>query len=110
LPEGFCFVPRAPFSMIAPGPGEGLGLLATATVGEGGWVDLPEPIIVRAGEAVVAVPKPAQDWERQAALGPWGPPFRSAGAFGGSLRRRTSRRTCYFPLLRYGCVCAATLL
>jgi hypothetical protein len=24
-------------------------------VGEGGWVDLPEPIIVRAGEAFVAV-------------------------------------------------------
>jgi hypothetical protein len=33
-----------------------LGLLATAIVGEGGWVDLPEPIIVRAGEAFVAVP------------------------------------------------------
>ena len=36
---------------IDPGTGERLGLLATATVGEGGWVDLPEPIIVRAGEA-----------------------------------------------------------
>src|SRR5947209_8800741 len=36
--------------------GERLGLLATATVGDGGWVDLPEPIIVRAGEAFVAVP------------------------------------------------------
>jgi hypothetical protein len=36
-----------------------LGLLATATVGEGGWVDLLEPIIVRAGEAFVAVPEPA---------------------------------------------------
>ena len=39
--------------------GERLGLLATATVGDGGWVDLPEPIIVRAGEGFVAVPKPA---------------------------------------------------
>ena len=39
-----------------PGTGERLGLLATATVGEGGWVDLPEPIIVRAGEGFVAVP------------------------------------------------------
>ena len=40
---------------IDPGTGERLGLLATATVGEGGWVDLQEPIIVRAGEAFVAV-------------------------------------------------------
>ena len=42
---------------IDPDSGERLGLLATATVGEGGWVDLPEPIIVRAGEAFVAVPE-----------------------------------------------------
>ena len=41
---------------IDPGSGERLGLLATATVGEGGWVDFREPIIVRAGEAFVAVP------------------------------------------------------
>jgi hypothetical protein len=41
---------------IDPSTGERLGLLATATVGEGGWVDLTEPIIVRAGEAFVAVP------------------------------------------------------
>ena len=40
---------------IDPGTGERLGLLATATVGEGGWVELAEPIIVRAGEAFVAV-------------------------------------------------------
>ena len=33
------------------------GLLTTATVGDGGWVDLPEPIIVRAGEGFVAVPE-----------------------------------------------------
>jgi hypothetical protein len=30
-------------------------LLATATVGEGGWVDLMEPIIMRACETFVAV-------------------------------------------------------
>jgi len=36
---------------------ERLGRIATATVGEGGWVDLPEPIIVRAGEGFVAVPE-----------------------------------------------------
>jgi hypothetical protein len=34
---------------INPNTGERLGLLATATVGDGGWVDLTEPIIVRAG-------------------------------------------------------------
>jgi hypothetical protein len=35
-----------------------LGLLATATVGEGGWVNLSEPIVVRAGGAFIAVPGP----------------------------------------------------
>ena len=43
---------------IDPGTGERLGV-ATATVGEGGWVDLSEPIIVRAGEAFIAVPEQA---------------------------------------------------
>ena len=43
---------------IDPGTGERLGLLTTATVGDGGWVDLTEPIIVRAGEEFVAVPEP----------------------------------------------------
>jgi hypothetical protein len=33
-----------------------LELLATAIVGEGGWVNLTEPIIVRAGEGFVVVP------------------------------------------------------
>ena len=42
---------------IDPGTGECRCLLATATVGEGGWVDLPEPIIVRAGEAFIVVPE-----------------------------------------------------
>ena len=42
---------------IDPGTGERLGLLATATVGEEGWVDLTEPSIVRAGEAFIAVPE-----------------------------------------------------
>jgi hypothetical protein len=42
---------------IDPGTGERLGLLAIATVGNGGWVDLGEPIIVRAGEAFIAVPE-----------------------------------------------------
>ncbi len=46
---------------LAPDSGERLGLLARATVGEGGWVDLVEPIIVRAGEAFVAVPEQEGD-------------------------------------------------
>jgi hypothetical protein len=45
---------------IDSGTGERLGLVAMATVGEGGWVDLTEPIIVRAGEAFVAVPGPEE--------------------------------------------------
>jgi len=44
--------------MIDPGTGERLGLLATASVGDDGWVGLAEPIIVRAGEAFIAVPDP----------------------------------------------------
>jgi hypothetical protein len=35
--------------------GERLGLLATASVGEGGWVDLTEPIIVRTGDVFIAL-------------------------------------------------------
>jgi hypothetical protein len=48
---------RVSVFQIDPGTGERLGLMATTTVGEGGWVDLLEPIIVRAGEAFVAVPE-----------------------------------------------------
>ena len=43
---------------IDPGTGERLGLLASATVGEGGWVELAEPIVVRAGDAFIVVPDP----------------------------------------------------
>jgi len=42
-----------------PTTGEHLGLLTTSMVSEGGWVDLGEPIIVRAGEAFIVVPQPA---------------------------------------------------
>lgn len=41
---------------IDPGTGDRLGLLATATVGNGFWVNLPDPILMRAGEAFVAMP------------------------------------------------------
>jgi hypothetical protein len=44
---------------IDTGTGERLNLLATATVGDGGWVDLAEPIRVRSGDAFVAVPETA---------------------------------------------------
>lgn len=37
--------------------GEIWDLTATGIVGEDGWVDLPEPIIVRAGDVLLAVPK-----------------------------------------------------
>jgi hypothetical protein len=40
---------------IEPASGERLGLLTTAVVGDSGWVDLSEPIIVRVGDAFVAV-------------------------------------------------------
>ena len=43
---------------IGPGTGERLGLLATAAVGEGGWVDLAKPILVKTGEAFIALPEP----------------------------------------------------
>ena len=42
---------------IDPITGERLSRLATASVGECGWVDLPQPIIVRAGDAFIAVPE-----------------------------------------------------
>jgi hypothetical protein len=40
---------------LDPTTGERLGLIATAVAGDGGWVELPEPIVVRAGEGFVAV-------------------------------------------------------
>ena len=54
--EGIEVGRRVSVFKISPGTGERLGLLATATVGEGGWVELSEPIIVRAGDAFVVVP------------------------------------------------------
>ena len=44
---------------IDPATGVRLGLLTTGVAGDGGWVDVKEPIIVRAGDAFVAVPKEA---------------------------------------------------
>jgi hypothetical protein len=36
---------------------ERLGLLAVANVGEDGWVELPEAIVVQAGECFIAEPE-----------------------------------------------------
>jgi hypothetical protein len=46
---------RVSIFALGAGDSERRGLLATAVVGEAGWVDLREPIIVRAGEGFVAV-------------------------------------------------------
>lgn len=58
--EGVEVGQRVSVFKIAPATSERLGLLATATVDEGGWVDLQQPIIVRAGEAFIAVPERKQ--------------------------------------------------
>ena len=55
--EGVEIGRRVAVFKIDPATGERLGLMMTARVGEGGWVDLPEPITVRAGEAFIAVPE-----------------------------------------------------
>jgi uncharacterized protein len=47
---------RVSIIKIDPATGERQGVLAMAIVGDGGWVDFREPIIVRAGEAFIAVP------------------------------------------------------
>ena len=57
--EGIEVERRVSVFRINPGTGERLGLLATATVGEGGWVELTEPIMVQAGDAFIAVPEKA---------------------------------------------------
>ena len=48
---------RVSVFQIDSATGERLGLLATAIVGDDGWVELREPIIVRAGETFIAVPE-----------------------------------------------------
>ncbi|WP_439621544.1 hypothetical protein [Gemmata sp.] len=41
---------------LDPATGEPAEWLADAVAGEGGWVDLAEPLVVRAGGGFVAVP------------------------------------------------------
>ena len=49
--------PGTPVSVFAidPATGERRGLIAAAVAGDGGWVDLTEPLVVRAGGGFVAV-------------------------------------------------------
>jgi hypothetical protein len=54
--EGIAVGRRVAIFRIDPGTGERQNLLATATAGEEGWVDLAEPLMIRAGEAFIAVP------------------------------------------------------
>jgi len=59
--EGIPAGRRVEVFKIDPTTGERLSLLVTAAVGDGGWVDLPVPVIVKAGDAFVAVPEPAPE-------------------------------------------------
>lgn len=56
--EGVAPGRRVSVYRLDPVTGERLGPLGDAVTGEGGWVDLPVPIVVRAGEAFIAVPHP----------------------------------------------------
>jgi hypothetical protein len=55
-PEGVGAGRRVDVFRIDPATGERLVLLTTGTTDDGGWVDVKEPIIVRAGDAFIAVP------------------------------------------------------
>jgi hypothetical protein len=57
--EGVAPGRRVSVFRIDPDSGERLELLVIATTGADGWVDLPEPLIVRAGATFVAVPDSA---------------------------------------------------
>lgn len=54
--EGVAVGVRVAVFRIDPATGARLGLLTTGVAGAGGWVDVAEPILVRAGDAFVAVP------------------------------------------------------
>ena len=68
--EGVEFGCRVLVFKIEPGTGERLGNLATATVGESGWVDLGEPLVVRAGEAFIALSEPDTTQGKRVSFGP----------------------------------------
>jgi hypothetical protein len=55
--EGIGIGVRVDVFRIDPANGRWLGLLTTGVTGDGGWVDLSPSIVVRAGDAFVAVPE-----------------------------------------------------
>lgn len=55
--EGIKAGRRVSMFKIDNATGERMSLLTTAIAGEGGWVELPEPIIVLAGDELVALPE-----------------------------------------------------
>jgi hypothetical protein len=55
--EGVEVSERVSVFKIHSNTGKRVSLLTTAIVGQGGWVDLSEPIIVKAGDAFVAICK-----------------------------------------------------
>jgi hypothetical protein len=54
--EGIGAGRRVDVYRIDPVTGERLGLLTTGVAGDGGWVVVMDPVIIRAGDAFVAVP------------------------------------------------------
>lgn len=48
---------RVAVHRLDPQTGGPAALLARAVAGEGGWVNLPEPLVVRAGEGFIAIPE-----------------------------------------------------
>ncbi len=48
---------RVAIYRLDPQTGGRLDLLAEAVTGDGGWVDLPAPLVMRAGECFIAVPE-----------------------------------------------------
>jgi hypothetical protein len=54
--EGVAAGQRVEVYRIDPATGVRLDRLATASAGDGGWVDLPAPLAVRAGDAFVVIP------------------------------------------------------
>lgn len=55
--EGVEIGRRVSVFRLDPVTGGRLNLMVTATTGDGGWVDLAEPILVRTGEGFIAVPE-----------------------------------------------------
>jgi hypothetical protein len=55
-PEGVGAGRRVAVFRLDPATGGRLGRLTTGVAGDGGWVDVADPIVVRAGDAFVAVP------------------------------------------------------